>query len=238
MMEMQEKQGYYTARKGLLLKVFDKLMQRGQKLLAEQYDETFAATVVPDMRRRFEEIIPEIPYLGGMRNVFTEIILLNGMLVAIHKVLKENGRPVEDTIRFYCSFSQGLFDSLPDSLLTLGGKAMLSRPSGWLFKKQAARSQKREYAQDWVFDFVDGDEETFDYGLQFSECAVIKFYDAQGVPELKPYCNFFDIIMGRAMHMGCVLATHIGCGDETCFFQYRQGRETPVPERLQEWVGR
>jgi hypothetical protein len=42
-------------------------------------------------------------------------------------------------------------------------------------QKRAAESQERRYAEDYVFAFVDGDGETFDYGVDYIECATCKF---------------------------------------------------------------
>ena len=42
----------------------------------------------------------------------------------------------------------------------------------------------------------------FDWALEFTECAVNKFYKEQGVEELKPYCNFFDVTYSKYLHMG------------------------------------
>ena len=65
--------------------------------------------------------------------------------------------------------------------------------------------------------------------LVFDECAVNKFYDAQGVEELKPYCNFFDVTYSRLMGMGVDATQTIGLGCEKCTLCYKHGRETVVP---------
>lgn len=227
---------YYVSKQALLLRLFDKLMVRVVRSLRRDYGDEFTDKVVPEMRERFEEIIPEIPYLGGMKNVFTEIIILNGMLVAIHQVLREHGCDVVETISLYCEVSNDMFEALPQPLLRAGGRLMLSKPAKWLFERQVARSQKHQYPEDWVYTYVEGDGQTFDHGLKFTECAVIKFYETQDVQELTPYCDFFDVIMGRAMKMGCVCDPHLGSGGEVCFFQYKWGRETPIPELLQGFI--
>jgi hypothetical protein len=189
-MASQITDNYYVSKQAILLRLFDKLMVRVVRSLRRDYGDEFTDKVVPEMRKRFEEIIPEIPYLGGMKNVFTEIIVLNGMLVAIHQVLREHGCEVEETICLYCEISIGMFEALPQALLHAGGKLMLSKPAKWLFERQAARSQVHQFPEDWVYTYVEGDGQTFDHGLKFTECAVIKFYEAQGVQELTRTATF------------------------------------------------
>ena len=69
--------------------------------------------------------------------------------------------------------------------------------------------------------------------LIFSECAVNKLYEAQGVEELKPYCNFFDVTYSRLMDMGCDATETIGQGCDKCALRYQHGRETEIPAPLE-----
>ena len=62
--------------------------------------------------------------------------------------------------------------------------------------------------------------------------AVNKFYDAQEVGQLKPYCNFFDVIYSRYLNMGIDAERTIGIGCRTCRLEYKKNRATLVPERL------
>jgi len=109
-------------------------------------------------------------------------------------------------------------------------------------KQQADRSQKRQYPEDFVYTFVKGDGKNFDWALEFSECAVNKFYKVQEVEELKPYCNFFDVTYSRYLGMGINANETIGNGCHTCKLQYKKGRETKVPEKLKgiipNWIDR
>ncbi len=68
--------------------------------------------------------------------------------------------------------------------------------------------------------------------LEFEECAVQKFYDAQALPELQRYCNFFDGTYSRLMNMGVDATQTLGLGCDTCTLAYARGRETPIPDSL------
>ena len=69
-------------------------------------------------------------------------------------------------------------------------------------RAQAARSQERQYPGDWVFTFVEGDGQEFDYGLDFTECGICKYYHAQGADELTPYLCLMDGVVSKSFGLG------------------------------------
>ncbi len=80
----------------------------------------------------------------------------------------------------------------------------------------------------WHLERGDGGE----VSLVFDECAVNKWYDAQDVPELKPYCNFFDVTYSRLMGMGIDASETIGQGCDQCALRFKHKRETVIPKNL------
>ena len=84
-------------------------------------------------------------------------------------------------------------------------------------RELALESQKRQYVYDWVYSVVEGDGESFDYGLDFVECGICKFFHAQGADEFVRYMCRLDFIMSEWMGMGLVRTTTIAKGGEKCF---------------------
>jgi len=99
------------------------------------------------------------------------------------------------------------------------------------FERQAKRSQRRESADDFVWHVETAPDGEF--SLVFDECAVNKWYDAQGLGDLKPFCNFADVTYSRLMGMGVDATQTIGLGCEQCALRFKQGRETRVPPNLE-----
>jgi len=120
--------------------------------------------------------------------------------------------------------------SLPGFALRLCGRLAFARPFRRLLERQAARSRERRYPEDFVYSVREGDDG--ELALVFEECAVNKFYAAQGTEELAPYCNFFDVSYSRLMGMGLDASETIGLGCKTCQLRFKHGRETATPERL------
>jgi L-2-amino-thiazoline-4-carboxylic acid hydrolase len=218
------------SRRDRLLRGFDRIARRLRPKLEDRYGSAFAADVLADARRELDLIIPRIPYIGGWRNAFTPVMIVNGWMLALHRAMKARGKSAEDVIRVCAEVSDEFFRSLPGFLLRSIGRLAFLPPVRRFFQKQSQRSQERRYPGDFVFEVRVSDDGEF--SLVFEECAVNKFYDAEDARELKPYCNFFDVTYSRLMNMGVDARETIGLGCEKCSLRYKHGRETVVPERL------
>ena len=61
-----------------------------------------------------------------------------------------------------------------------------------LRKQRAQRSQNREYAWNWVYEFVEGEGDDFDYEYNYTECATQKVYQLHEAEEFLPFYCFLD----------------------------------------------
>jgi hypothetical protein len=222
---------YYEARRARLLWSFDRVSRRARRSIERHHGATFSEAVVADARLEFERLIPELPYIGGRRNIFTPIMVIAGWMVALSRAMEARGKSAEDVVRVCAEVSDEYLRGLPDFLLRLAGRLGFTRLVTALLKRQARRSRVRRYPADFVYAVEEGQEG--ELALVFDECAVNKFLDAQGADELKPYCNFFDVTYSRLMGMGVDASETIGLGCDRCSLRYKHGRETAIPMRLQ-----
>jgi L-2-amino-thiazoline-4-carboxylic acid hydrolase len=212
--------------------MFESFLRGAHAVLVRRYGGAFADEVVGAAREEYEHVRPQVPDIGGARNVFQPVMTINGWLASLHRAMRARGRGAEDTVRV----CQEVFDTwlrkLPRFVLRAIGWLALSAPSGWYFERQARRSQQRHYAEDFVWHVdraADGE-----ISLVFDECAVNKWYDSQGLRELKPYCNFADVTYSRLMGMGIDATQTIGLGCERCALRYEYGRATVIPKNLEK----
>ncbi len=164
---------YYVSKQKRLLKLFDFMFRPIKAKLMSYYGEQYAAETVLKSRHYFEEIIPQLPYVGGMKNYYTPIIIVNGMIIAMFKEMRDTGNTAPDVIRVWAEAADDLFAKIPVRLAHMGGSMLLSKPVVKAFKRHTIMSQERRYPEDWVYELLDGDGEAFDVGFEFSECAVI-----------------------------------------------------------------
>jgi len=222
--------GYYAAKAPRFMRGFDRVAKRLGKRLSARYGEGFSNEVLADARQEYARILPELPYIGGWRNYFTPVIVANGWIIALYRAMKAHGKPVEDVIGVCCEAADDFFAGLPRPVLRLGGKLAAGGLVKNALRNQGDRSRARRHPEDFVYSVREGGED--DLVLEFTECAVNKLYEAQHVEELKPFCNFFDVVYSRRMGLGLDASETIGLGCGVCRLRYKRGRETQVPERL------
>lgn len=222
---------YYTAQSPRLVKYFDWINKRLRLYYAAEFGEEVADEIIANSPVQFEALLSEIPYIGGMKNLFTPILIASAGMLAISRVLKVRGRTAEEMFVVFHKAIDKMYNRLPKFVMRLFGHLFLSRYGGKrLFQRLAARSQECQYPADWVFQVVEGAGEDYDWGIEYAECAVIKFWEAQDAYDLMPYCNFGDIAMSKALGLGMESAT-LGEGCEICVARFKFGRET----QMREW---
>ena len=95
-------------------------------------------------------------------------------------------------------------------------------------RKRAAESHLRQYPGDYVYNFVEGDSTTFDYGVDYLECASCKFMAKQGASELAPYLCPVDILYSDALGWGLMRTQTLAEGAPKCDFRLKKGGPTKV----------
>ncbi|MBW2525463.1 MAG: L-2-amino-thiazoline-4-carboxylic acid hydrolase [Deltaproteobacteria bacterium] len=221
---------YYVAKRRQLLRKHDRMFRRVRRILTDREGAAFADQVVADTRSELERMLPGLPYVGGRRNPWTSIIVVNGSFIALYRAMRRQGKGERDTVAVGCELADGLFRPVPSWLLRSGG-GLLVAALPHVLGRAAARSQERRYPEDWVFR-IEGRSDEYDLALVMEECAVIKLYDALDVPELKPYCSFFDVTYSRHMNLGLDASQTLGLGCSTCRLLYKRGRPTAIPPAL------
>ena len=78
---------YYVSKHRRLMQVFDFMFRPLKTKLATYYGERYAQDVVLRSRLNFEEIIPQLPYVGGMKNYYTPILVVNGLIIAMYRAM-------------------------------------------------------------------------------------------------------------------------------------------------------
>jgi len=179
-----------------------------------------------DARREFELLIPQIPYVGGDGNALTQEMIQSAMALALYRAMNNQGRTTEETGELLYKTVEAMVDSYPRFLTRTIGFYEMSRFGQRKTRKAAAESQKRLYPSNWVFNFVKGDGEDFDWGIDYVECGIVKFFHVQGADDLTPYLCLADFPMSEAFGMGLTRTTTIAEGDEKCNFRFKRGRAT------------
>ncbi len=217
---------YYLARKEELLTSFDDSAPYFLRVLASRYSPGQAETIARETRQAYADLIPQLPYIGGADNMLTGNLVQSAWALGLYRVLKARGEKVEQVGKLLYRFVDQQMKVYPHGLMRL--MQLVESSSSVLegLRASAAESQKRRYPYDWVYTMVEGDGEAFDWGMDYTECGICKFYRAQNAAELTPYLCLLDFPMSRAADAGLARKLTLANGDAKCDFRYQRGRET------------
>ena len=216
---------YYTSQKEKLLRDFGRA-KRFSRVLALHVDDQSTSAIIQETRQEFERLIPEIPYIGGKTNNLTQDLIDCTMLLALYQVLKREGFRIEEIGKIVIEMEQKRVHSYPRFVLKLLGKVIHSPLGKNRLKKAADRSQEGLYPGGWVSVYIEGDGGEFDFGIDYLECGLCKFYHQQGADEFTPYLCQFDYVQQSAMQAGFFRSMTLAQGAERCDFRWKRGGET------------
>jgi hypothetical protein len=210
---------YYIKRKPELLERFDADVKYWSPLVLKQYGEIQAYKILKEARQEFENLIPQIPYIGGDENPFTKNLVDSVRYLALYKAMKIYDKTVEEVGKIiydgYVKKASNPRQQIPpDRWLT--SEQLLERS-----KKGAATSQEKRYPGDYVYTFVAGDGKNYDHGFDFTECASLKFYHKQGTDELLPYYCYLDFAAGKVRGFGFTRTMTLYEGHRKCNHRFK-----------------
>jgi len=213
---------YYVQKKDKIVKEVKKLLRYIEQAATTKFDAQEAARLADETLPLFEEMLPGLPFIGGAANDLTANLYQSAAALALYRVMLAHQHTLEETGEILYRTVQLQMSSSP--LMGAGGRMAMSELMQQKIRDEATLSQLRTYPQDWVFDFVPGDGETFTYGVDYTECGICKYYQAQGAGELTPYLCLLDFPMSEGMNTGLVRTTTLGQGGARCDFRYQAGR--------------
>jgi hypothetical protein len=224
-MEKHTVERYYVSRQPRLLRQFDKTADHVRKVMIPRFGEELTGVILQRARKGFEDLIPSLPYIGGRKNFMTSNLVSMAAVLALYQALKGLGVASEQAGEIIYRAFESQLDAYPRPLLRLIGWLGFTAPFLQGMRRQARESQKRTYPGDWVYTFVEGDGVEFDYGLDYTECAICKLFHAYDAEELVPYLCVADFAHSRAFDTGLVRTMTLAEGEDRCDFRYKRGRK-------------
>jgi hypothetical protein len=219
----QEK--YYLENKERLLEEFDDMGEFVNTVLSAEYSHVEIDAIMEEAHQEFENLLPQIPYIGGKGNRLTKNLVGSAMILALYKVLKNRGLTDRRIGKIVYEIAQEQVKHKNRVLIYIFGKLRFSRIIKRILRKMAAKSQKRLYPEDWIFTVVEGDGEDFDFGIDYTQCAICEFYKAQGHFEFAKYLCLIDFVTAKAANSGLKRTMTLAEGHDNCDFRWKKGGE-------------
>ena len=210
-----------------LVRGFDRVLRRTHEFLEARYGRDLADHIVAEARLEFARLIPELPDLQA-REPFTQFVSATGWFLAFHRALSRNGRPVSEAGGLAYTLTAQYVTSIPRFVALLIRWVWFSKPFQMRVRFRAEQSQKHRQKGEFVFEYVPGEAQKFDYGVDYIECAAWSFLERLGAPELAPYVCALDQLYSDAFGWGLVRTMTLAEGGSRCDFRFKRGRETSI----------
>jgi L-2-amino-thiazoline-4-carboxylic acid hydrolase-like protein len=140
-----------------------------------------------EVMAEFGVVLTQLPYVGGAASRMTDFFMRLIGFLAIGRVLRRYGvalAVIGDIERE--TYKAQLLTVAEDERLA-SGRQFMSAENQALLRQQAAKSQSEEYAEDFVYDFVEpGPGDSFDFGIDYKACGFCKFAARHGDQEILP----------------------------------------------------
>lgn len=235
------KADFYIRRKSKLLALFQEDLKAAKQLLLEKFDEEKSNSLLADIVKEYENILPEAQYIGGNKNPFTQFLTGAVGTFSIIRVLEKEGFPYREIGEFAFRYSEKLNEKREENLNKVGQSHadQIFTPDYMQFMKDfGKKSQERMFPGDWVLEFIDGEGQPFTYGFNFAQCGSNELAKKLGMEKYMPFICLADFAEATAGGFGFTRTQTLGNGAPMCDHRYIQGNSTPrawPPETLQEF---
>ena len=211
-----------------LVRKYGHWIQRSGGVLIDRYGEETAAVIRGEIRDETRQLLRRLPYIGGRRNIYSSDLASSAWALATYRVMVRHGGSLEDTGELIRDVVRAEIERIPHGVRTLMVRYRFSRLREQQLERAARRSQARRYPGDWVFERIDGHGEAFEFGIDMTECGIVKFLHAEGADELCPYLCDIDYVSAEAMGIGLRRTKTLAWGCDRCDFRLSRDAVTPA----------
>ena len=228
---------YYVTRKKDIVKNFVQIANTARKASEDEVDLTSIEQLVEKARVEFERILPTLPYVGGDKSPFTEMMIQSGETIAFYNACKSAGLETRKIGELLYRIAESQVESISSIKKWVTRRVLFSTQvkNGW--RKTMNESQKCKYPGNWVGSYLPREGNSFEFGLDFTECAFLKLADIFGSREIAPYVCLCDFARMRGIGVGFKRTKTLALGHEKCDFRFVRDYKTPrgwPPENLEE----
>ena len=231
-MTAEKEKNYYIKKKRMLMRQFNAALSIVKNILSDYFGDAKFKELSTKTREDFEQLLPQIPYVGGKANHLTDNLISAAILLPLLRIFEKEGLDFNEIGKLTYKLYEAFFTVIPPTA-DIFSEEYINQ-----VKEEAKNSKLRKYPDDWVYDFVEGDGETFTWGIDYSECGVYKFYKNQGMEHLIPIVCISDFEDARVHGYGLTRTQNIGNGAPICDFRFSKDGTTPKawpPENLPEF---
>jgi len=246
-MMVEKGKRFYEKKKQKMMERFERFLMIIKSHLKLIFSDSKTEELLVKMQNEYENLYSQLPYLGTRKSSLLFLLIDSTSLLAVMRILEKEGMLLDEIGKLCFDYYESIANtrrSSQNSGKTDITSLLLSK--NYLFQKEfiygqqiyAKESQLKKFPEGYVYEFVEGDGETFDYGVNYLECAVYKFFKEHDAERFIPFICIYDFVMARAAGYGFKRTQTIWNGAPFCDFRYSKNNTTVrawPPETLPEF---
>jgi len=228
--------GYYNLylRKNKLLKGFDRTALLMQSTMISRYGEPLASTLRREARWQYEQMIPEIPFIKGLRaRVLNRFLLITAQELAVYKAMQRQGKSAAEAWELCHEALRLRVAQVPQWKRRLMSWLMFSWPVRKIIARRAARHERGHFGA-FELEYLACEGSDFDLGVNYHQCGNYNFALEHGGEAFAPFICMSDIALSDAMGWGLMRTQTFADGCEFCDFRMKKGAKTRVSSKTPE----
>ena len=233
--------GYYTKREEKLLSGFDTTSALMSASLIGRYGEESANKLRREARRQYKELIPKIPYIKGPRaRMLNTFLLISAQELAVYRAMAKHGKPPGEAWELCHEALRLRLEQFPRWKRRLMRRFMFSRFVRRILARRAHHEQRARFG-DFEIEYLIGEGDDFDFGVNYRRCGNYEFVKRHGGEEFAPYVCMSDIALSQAMGWGLRRTQTLADGGPHCDFRFKDGATTQISSKtrhVQETIER
>jgi hypothetical protein len=228
------------ASKGLL-RDFDKTAELVRSFVAGRYGEEGADELYRDARKKYEESIPRIPRISGLRaRVLNTFLRITAQEVAVYEAVKGRGGTPAEAWEVCHEAICLRMNGFPKWKRWLLRRFMYSGVVRRIVRRREEKNEQPRFG-DFEIRYLTGDGTAFDFGVDYVRCGNLELAKKLGAEEFAPYVCMSDIALSDALGWGLIRTQTLADGYSHCDFRFRRGSETRISSKtpdVQETIER
>lgn len=226
--------GYYIERKEALLEEFNHTIAIMENSLVTRFGMEFANSLKIEFCQEYAKLIPEIPYVQGIRGrSLNSFLLITTQELAVYKAMKKHGKSVGEAWELCHEALRLRMAEMPKWKRWLLTYIMFS-PIVLTIVKRRARKQEKARLGDFEVEYLIGEGGDFDFGVNYLQCGNLNFTRKYGGEEFAPYVCMSDIALSDALGWGLIRTQTLADGCHYCDFRFKKGGATQISSKTPE----
>lgn len=212
---------FYESHRDAMEAAMRQRLDLAEAMLAERAQLSDIDGVKQAVMDEFAVVLTQMPYVGGAASRMSDFFMRLLGFMAISRVLRRHGVPLPVIGEIERETYKAQLLTVPEAERLASGRQYMSPENQALLREHAAKSHQSEFAEDFVYDFVEpGPGDTFEFGINYTSCGFCKFAARHGDKELLPsICGLdFDAYATRGIRLERTQT--LAGGASHCDFQF------------------